>query len=128
MMKKIALIFILLAGLIFIISMEARAEGSEGHKSKHSKHTKHAPVQKTSKGKRVIDKNTGKKAHKISDKKSPLGAKLATDHTFDNLSVNGRYQSAFEGVATVENEKQLQDLLDYRTNYDDRIRHSQTQF
>ncbi|MCB0350658.1 MAG: hypothetical protein KDD38_05705 [Bdellovibrionales bacterium] len=56
-----------------------------------------------------------------------IQSQLGTDHSFNELSVRGRYQSAFEGVATVENEKELHDLLDYRTNYNDRIKGSRVQ-
>jgi flagellar basal body-associated protein FliL len=52
---------------------------------------------------------------------SKLGAKLGTEFEFNDLSVRGRYQGAFESSVTVENEKQLEDLLDYRTEYKDRL-------
>lgn len=58
---------------------------------------------------------------------SRLGEKLGTEHNFNELSVRGRYQSGFEGVAIVENEKGIEDLLDYRTNYNDRIQTSKSQ-
>lgn len=58
---------------------------------------------------------------------SRLGAKLGTDFQFDEMSVRGRYQSAYEGVARVEDEKLLEDLLDYRRDYKDRLLKSVTQ-
>ena len=53
-----------------------------------------------------------------------IGARLSTDHSFSGLNVNGRYQSAHEGLATVENEKPILDILDYPKNYSDRIKTS----
>jgi hypothetical protein len=53
-----------------------------------------------------------------------IGAKLSTDHSFKGLNVNGRYQSAFEGLSTVENEKPILDILDYPKNYDGRLKAS----
>lgn len=50
-----------------------------------------------------------------------IGANLSTSHSFNGLNVNGRYQSAFEGLATVENEKPILDILDYPKTYKDRI-------
>ncbi len=58
---------------------------------------------------------------------SSIEGKLSTEHKFDELSVRGRYQSGFEGVVTVENEKKINDLLDYRTNYNDRINNSRAE-
>ncbi len=53
-----------------------------------------------------------------------LGANLGTEHQFDNLSVHGRYQGPFQGVATVENEKEPVTLIDYRKDYKDRLKQS----
>lgn len=53
-----------------------------------------------------------------------LGARVSTQHDFNELTVRGQYQTGFEGMATVENEKNLDDLLDYRTELKDRIRSS----
>lgn len=68
-----------------------------------------------------------KKSKVSKSEQSNLGAKVSTDHQFDELSVHGHYQSAFEGVATVEDEKELVDLLDYRTHYKDRLAKSAMQ-
>ena len=46
---------------------------------------------------------------------------LGTDFKFDDLTVHGQYQSANEGLVTVENHKNLNNLLDYRTDYKDRL-------
>jgi opacity protein-like surface antigen len=55
------------------------------------------------------------------------GAKLSTEMSFDELNVHGHYQAGDEGYATVENEKGLKDLLDYRQHYKDRLRYSRLQ-
>lgn len=55
------------------------------------------------------------------------GAKLSTDFKLDGHMVRGKYQSPTQGLVTVENEKGIDDLLDYRKNFDDRIRRSKTQ-
>ena len=54
-----------------------------------------------------------------------LGVKLGTSFKFDPLSVNGKYQSPTEGLVVVENEKLIGDILDYRSNFNDRIKSTQ---
>ncbi len=49
---------------------------------------------------------------------------VGTDFKFDGMTVRGQYQSANEGLVTVENEKELSNLLDYRTDYKDRLKNS----
>lgn len=49
---------------------------------------------------------------------------VGTDFKFDGMTVHGQYQSANEGLVTVENEKELTNLLDYRTDYKDRLKSS----
>ncbi len=71
----------------------------------------------------------GKKAkakapHTTSGTATGLGAKLDTNFQFDELTVRGRYQGAAEGIATVEDEKQLADLIDYRVDFKDRLNKS----
>jgi hypothetical protein len=56
------------------------------------------------------------------EKLQTMGAQLGTDFRFSGLSVSGRYQSANEGLATIENEKPLLDLLDYDRNFNQRIK------
>jgi hypothetical protein len=51
-------------------------------------------------------------------------ADVGTDFRFDDLTVHGQYQSANEGLVTVENDKDLNNLLDYRTDYKDRLKAS----
>ncbi len=57
----------------------------------------------------------------------PEGTKLSTDMHFDELNVHGKYQAGDEGYATVEDDKQLNDLLDYRKDYKDRLSKSRFQ-
>lgn len=78
-----------------------------------------ASTVRTSKYRRAAeDKKLGKKI-----KKGPnhLGSNLGTEFQFNDLSVRGRYQGAFQGVATVENEKNPTRLIDYRKDYKDRL-------
>ena len=60
---------------------------------------------------------TGKKA------KSTFGASenLSRDVVFDGSTVNGRYHSAGEAVATVETEKKMNDLIGFRRDFKDRL-------
>ena len=61
-----------------------------------------------------------KSTHRVNS--NALGAKPTTEHNFSELAVQGRYQSAFEARAIVENEKSIDDLLDYRKSYSDRLK------
>ena len=47
--------------------------------------------------------------------------KLGTDFSFDDQLVGGRYHYPDEAVATVEDEKVLNDLLSARKNFKDRL-------
>lgn len=49
-----------------------------------------------------------------------MGAKLGTEFKMNGLNVGGRYQSASVGLATVENDKPLYDLLDYDRDFKSR--------
>gem|GEM_PF-3337297 len=50
---------------------------------------------------------------------SKLG-NLSTDVRFDGSAVHGKFQSAADGVATVEDDKYLDDLLGVRKSFADR--------
>lgn len=71
---------------------------------------------RTSKYRRGIENKKNVRA-----KPNHLGSNLGTDFRFNNLSVYGRYQGAFQGVATVEDEKNITRLIDYRRDYKDRL-------
>ncbi len=62
----------------------------------------------------------------VAQVKSPSMAKLSTDIHFDGVNVNGRRQSPFGASAIVENEKVTPNLIDYRSNYNDRILRSKS--
>jgi len=53
--------------------------------------------------------------------KSLPNTKLSTDIHFDDLNVHGRRQSPFGATATVESEKNTPKLIDYRTDFKDRL-------
>lgn len=49
-------------------------------------------------------------------------AQLGTSFRFDGSSLHGKFQSAPSTVATVENDKYLEDLLGARRNFKDRVK------
>ena len=49
-------------------------------------------------------------------------AQLGTSFRFDGSSLHGKFQSAPSTVATVENDKYLEDLLGARRNFKDRAK------
>ena len=53
--------------------------------------------------------------------KSLPNTKLSTDIHFDDLTVHGRRQSPFGATATIESEKNTPKLIDYRTDFKDRL-------
>lgn len=55
-----------------------------------------------------------------------MGAKLGTDFKFSGLNISGRYKSASVGLATVEDEKPLLDILDYDKNFKERSKESRS--
>jgi len=62
-------------------------------------------------------------AKTASPKKALPGAQngqLGTNFSFDAASVHGKYQMAGQGVATVEDEKVVDDLLGMRRQFRDR--------
>jgi hypothetical protein len=61
-------------------------------------------------------------------KKRPMGAQLGTEYNVDEMAVHGRYESSLAGVATVENEKRVRELIDYRSDYKRRLQKSLTQY
>ena len=62
------------------------------------------------------------KSKSVSKVKTQASAKnMSRDVVFDGSTVNGRYHSAGEAVATVENEKKLNDLIGARKDFKDRL-------
>lgn len=53
-----------------------------------------------------------------------LRSNLSTDIHFDGVTVRGRRQSPFGASAVIESEKETPELIDYRRDYNDRIRRS----
>ncbi|MCM2282077.1 MAG: hypothetical protein NDI61_09550 [Bdellovibrionaceae bacterium] len=66
-------------------------------------------------------KNTVKKAASTQSPAPQTTQSLGTDHVFSDARVRGRYQYADDGVVTVENEKELIDLLGVRKHFKDRL-------
>lgn len=53
-------------------------------------------------------------------KKEQVEGQLGTSFAFDAASVRGKYQMAGQGIAAVEDEKVLDDLLGLRRSFKDR--------
>lgn len=88
------LIFIAI-NLVLLFAFMAHAEGKEAKASK-----------KASAQKRALP--------------GAQNGQLGTNFSFDAASVHGKYQLAGQGVATVEDEKVLDDLLGLRRQFKDR--------
>jgi hypothetical protein len=54
-------------------------------------------------------------------KKAPPKGKLSTNVNFEDLLVDGKYQYPSEATTTVENEKDLDDLIGARKHFRDRL-------
>jgi hypothetical protein len=81
-----------------------------------------AKATKTKKASSKAKKVAKAKSKSISKAKNPPSAKkMSRDVVFDGSTVNGRYHSAGEAVATVENEKKLNDLIGARKDFKDRL-------
>ena len=81
--------------LVFAVSFGAQAKGSKTKKSNKTK----------------VTKNVSQDASK---------SQLGTSFSFDAASVRGKYQTAGQGIALVEDEKVLDDLLGLRRQFKDR--------
>jgi hypothetical protein len=55
---------------------------------------------------------------------TPAKSHLSTDVNFEDQLVNGKYAYPDEAIATVEDEKLLNDLLAVRKNFKDRLKES----
>jgi hypothetical protein len=66
----------------------------------------------------VFAGSVGHTKSKIEKRKlESMGAKLGTDFRMSGLNISGNYKSANVGLATVENDKPLNDLLDYDRDF-----------
>jgi len=68
--------------------------------------------------------STKSKPNKLVNKKQleTMGAKLGTDFKFTGLDVAGRYRTADVGLAVVEDDKPINELLDYDQDFLERSR------
>lgn len=75
-------------------------------------------------------KNKGSQKTKVTKtvKKSTQDGQLGTSFSFDAASVRGKYQMAGQGIAAVEDEKVLDDLLGLRRSFKDREAQEQTRW
>lgn len=53
-------------------------------------------------------------------------SKVSTDIKFDDHVIGGQYPKALESITTVENEKDLDDLLGVRKDFKDRLKQSES--
>ncbi len=65
-------------------------------------------------------KKTTGKVNGVSKKTLSPRAKLGTSFKFDGSALRGKYQSSLGTKTTVENDKMLDDLLNGRTQFEDR--------
>jgi hypothetical protein len=93
-MRKTLSLFLMIFAIAFI-SGEAQAKSKKGKKSNKTKVTKNVAV-------------------------DPAKSQLGTSFSFDAASVRGKYQMAGQGIALVEDEKVLDDLLGLRRQFKDR--------
>jgi hypothetical protein len=70
------------------------------------------------KGQKALKSNPQKVTKKVSSKGQD--SQLGTSFSFDAASVRGKYQTAGQGIALVEDEKVLDDLLGLRRSFRDR--------
>ncbi len=61
-------------------------------------------------------------------KKQTQDGQLGTSFSFDAASVRGKYQMAGQGIAAVEDEKVLDDLLGLRRSFKDREAQEKTRW
>lgn len=59
-----------------------------------------------------------------SDKKNALAASSQTEHSFEDLLVQGQYHFSDESVTTVEEDKVLDALIGVRSEFKDRLENS----
>lgn len=79
-------------------------------------HAKSGSRQNASKGQK-----SSKAAPKLQTKASTRMKKLSTDINFEDLLVKGQYQYPDEAMVTVDDEKGLDDLLQVRPHFKDRL-------
>lgn len=60
------------------------------------------------------------KKQKVVSNRNPEASKLSTDINFNDLTVRGLRQSPLGMTTTVENEKDIPRLIDYRWDFQDR--------
>lgn len=60
--------------------------------------------------------------------KKPSTIKSQTDHSFEDLLIQGQYHFSDEAVTTVEEDKVLDALIGVRTDFKDRLEKSSEQF
>ncbi|MCC6137456.1 MAG: hypothetical protein IT287_02405 [Bdellovibrionaceae bacterium] len=91
--------FLLFITILIMAISPAHAKGKKSHKAPKAS------------SKKAVTKNVSKNA--------PEG-QLGTAFSFDAASVRGKYQMAGQGIAAVEDEKVLDDLLGLRRSFRDR--------
>ena len=90
--------------MILIFIAASSSAFAHTHKRKHKKHKAHRRHQ-------VV-------THYVDHTPKPS---LGTNFYFNAVTVHGHYESPDESIVTVEDDKKLGDLLDYRTNYRNRL-------
>lgn len=78
-------------------------------------------VRKAGAAKKKVAAKKQKKISPAKAKDNKLYGELKTDVSFEDSVLNGQYQIPDEGLARVENEKVLSDVLGIRTHFKDRL-------
>lgn len=113
--------FILIILFLMVVSDKALA------KSQYQKGTR-SQVTASKMASKKASKSASNKKHKNVTKKGSQEARegqLGTSFAFDTASVRGKYQMAGQGIASVEDEKVLDDLLGLRRSFKDRDQQEQ---
>lgn len=82
------------------------------------------PSGQTKRNQNISALNAGKKGS--TKKKNGFDPQLSTDINFNDLTVRGLRQSPLGLTTSVESEKDIPKLIDYRTDYRDRVAQSAT--
>lgn len=120
---KSSTLFIFLGLFVSTLFMTAT---SEAKTKKSKKGSKARVMAKTSKAQQESDRNQMLKRQAPDQKVGVIKQNLSTDMTFNDLNLTGKRQSPFGSQVTVEDEKGIPSLVDYRKNFKDRA--EQTQF
>lgn len=115
-------------GLILVaVLTSAPAEAAKRSKKRSNKKARvsRSYTAKVTKEQRESDRNQMLKRAAPDQKVGVIKQNLSTDMTFSDLNLTGKRQSPFGSQVTVEDEKGIPSLVDYRKNFKDRAEATQ---